>query len=86
MQRYDAFTADLKVLEYTQPTPGLPYISRPNEDVDIYFSAIKQAIEALNPTHRELLGIHSLVRIPQSRYLDVPNPPSRIMSASAASP
>ena len=75
MQRYEPFTAGLRVLEWTEPTPGLPYISAIGADRELVFSAIEAAIEALTEDDRKLLGISGIVYIEPEAYLAIPNPP-----------
>lgn len=75
IQRYDPFAADLRVLEWTKPTPGLPYITAKGRDADAMFDAINRAIAALSDADQADLGIQSLVRIPKADYLAIPNPP-----------
>lgn len=76
LQRYDDFTRDLRVLCMTDPTPGLPYITRAGADAAAIASAVRQAIAALNTDDREALGLRALIDIPKSRYLEVPQPPA----------
>jgi len=86
MRQFDSFADDLHVLEVTQATPGLPYISHSNANGSAFFTSIQQAIAELATSSREQLGLHALVCIDQQSYLSVPNPPMRIMSASEAKP
>lgn len=75
IQRYDSVAANLRVLDWTAPTPGLPLITAKGQDADAIFAAVSQAIAALEPADREALGLRGLIRIAQSAYLSVPNPP-----------
>ena len=75
MQRHEDFATELRVLEWTTPTPGLPYISAAGSDQQAMFNAIEQAIAALEDSDRQQLGIFGLVAIPSSEYLAIPNPP-----------
>ncbi len=74
MQRYDDFATQLRVLEWTVPTPGLPYISAAGADQQAIFDAVNRAIAALEDSDREQLGIFGLIAIPSSVYLAMPNP------------
>ena len=74
LQRYDDVSKQLRVLDWTVPTPGLPYISRLGADVDVLFAAVRSAIHALDASDRHALGLRDLVSIPASAYLAVPNP------------
>ena len=75
IQDYEAFVPSLRVLEWTDPTPGLPLITAATQDADTIFDSVSDAIDRLEPNDRKQLGIRSLVRIPKSTYLAVPNPP-----------
>ena len=46
MQRHDAFANDLRVLEWTPPTPGLPYICARGIDGAQVFECVTAAISA----------------------------------------
>jgi len=74
IRRFDRFSARLRVLEWTKPTPGLPYICGAAIDADLVFDAVDTAIGLLDPPDRRALRIRRLVRIDQSAYLSVPNP------------
>ena len=74
MSRYEKFTEQLAVLAWTQPTPGLPYITASANDRQQIFESIASAIDKLSATDRSLLGIQSLVYIPAEDYLLVPDP------------
>jgi ABC-type phosphate/phosphonate transport system substrate-binding protein len=74
--RYDAFTAGLKVVGQTAPTPGLPYIAALGSDTDTLFRVISGAIAALPQQNRDILHLRGLVRIDPDAYLAVPTPPT----------
>lgn len=76
--RYDDFAARLRVLDWTAPTPGLPYIAGPGADRAATFAAVSEAIAALSPEDRETLGLVGLVDIPATVYCAVPSPPGQI--------
>lgn len=80
MQQYDSFAAKLRVLLYTQPTPGLPYITALGNDPEILFDATKSAIETLRQEDRELLGIYGLHKISRETYCAVPTPKECLMA------
>lgn len=71
MRRYDDATSDLRVVEWTEPTPGLPYIAAPGVNVDALRSSIDGAIQRLLPDDRDALGILGLERIPAQAYLEM---------------
>lgn len=62
----------LKVIHLTDPTPGLPFICAPGEDVPAIRAALEKArtLPAAAP-----LGIRALVQIPHVTYMSVPTPP-----------
>ena len=74
MERYDGFTRSLRVLDWTEPTPGLPYIAAATADKSLTFAAVEYAIEALEHEDRELLEIRGIVDIPKESYLAIENP------------
>ena len=74
MQRYEGFAQDLRVVEWTEPTPGLPYIAAKRVDRQPVFEAVAAAITQLDAHDRDDLGIRGLVDIPAKAYLAIPNP------------
>lgn len=74
IQRHDEFAANLRVLDWTSPTPGLPYIAAPGIDQKSLFTAIAKAIRDLSDTDRQVLYLKGLTSIPASAYRAVPNP------------
>ncbi|WP_306115927.1 MULTISPECIES: phosphate/phosphite/phosphonate ABC transporter substrate-binding protein [unclassified Roseovarius] len=74
MQKYEHFAGNLRVLEWTDPTPGLPYIANKSADRQATFEAVTAAIAALDDADRAVLGLRGLVDIPAENYLAVPNP------------
>ena len=73
--RYEPFAERLRVLEWTSPTPGLPYIAAAGADQPATFDAVSAAIAALEGPDRAAMGIQGLIPIPKEAYLAVPNPP-----------
>ena len=76
IQRYDDFARKLRVLEWTAPTPGLPYITGTHMNAAQVFDAISSAIDRLEAGDRAALMLQGLVRLPKDTYLAVPNPPA----------
>lgn len=76
LQRFDTVARGLRVLDWTKPTPGLPFITAARNDPDIVFEALSHGIRDLDPVDRDMLGLRGIVRIPKQNYLDIPNPPS----------
>ncbi len=74
METYEPFAADLRVLEWTSPTPGLPLITAKGNDADAIFDAVKSAIDALDQEDKALLGLRGIVKIAKEEYLKIPNP------------
>ncbi|MEJ8559882.1 PhnD/SsuA/transferrin family substrate-binding protein [Yoonia sp. GPGPB17] len=68
-------TTGLKIVHATQPSPGLPYVTAKNGPADALFTAISQAIAALDPDDRAALYLIDLIAVPPSAY-DLPMPPS----------
>ena len=75
IQRFDAFAGGLRVLDWTAPTPSLPYIAAKGTDERAMFEAVSEAISALDVRDRETLGLQGLVRFSHEDYMAVENPP-----------
>ncbi len=73
-ERYEGFCGQLRVLDWTAPTPGLPYICSPAYEGAVIFDAVREAIAALPPEDREQLGLRDLIAIPSDTYLAFSNP------------
>jgi ABC-type phosphate/phosphonate transport system substrate-binding protein len=76
LQPEEPAMAGLKEIERTDPTPGLPYITAPDQNPDLMFDAIDAAVAALDPPDRATLRLQGVLRIPIASYLAVPNPPA----------
>ncbi len=74
VQRNEAGMTGLRVVGRTEPTPGLPYIAALGVDHRAVFDAVVAAIEALDASDRDLLGVKRLLYIPAPAYLAVPAP------------
>jgi ABC-type phosphate/phosphonate transport system substrate-binding protein len=74
MQAYDPFTAGLRVLTHTDPTPALPFITALGRDADALRAALESAILALPADLRATLGLKGVTFITAAVYLAVPNP------------
>jgi len=72
--KYETFATGLRVLEWTEPTPGLPLITALGNDTDLIFKAVTDAIKALDEQNKSQLGIQDIVKIPKEDYLKVRNP------------
>ena len=75
IQRFDGFAPSLRVIAATDPSPGLPFISRKGMDADALLDAIADAIAGMQDEDRQVTGLRGIVRIPADRYLAVPTPP-----------
>ncbi|MEQ9693383.1 PhnD/SsuA/transferrin family substrate-binding protein [Shimia sp. SDUM112013] len=75
IRRYDGFAKTLQVVARTAPTPTLPYITGPTQNLAEIREALGRAIEGLSASDRATLGLQRLVQIPASAYLAVPTPP-----------
>jgi len=75
MQQHDAFAKELKVLDWTAPTPGLPLITAKGNDAKAIFNAVKSAISQLDQSDKQLLGLCGIVEIAKDKYTSIPNPP-----------
>ncbi|MCC3859736.1 phosphate/phosphite/phosphonate ABC transporter substrate-binding protein [Pseudemcibacter aquimaris] len=71
IKEYDDFAGDIKVIAWTEPTPGLPYIAYKGADQNAFYSAISTAITALPDETREKLHLNGIVFIPKETYLAV---------------
>jgi ABC-type phosphate/phosphonate transport system substrate-binding protein len=74
MQAHDPFTAGLRVLAHTDPTPALPYITALGRDADTMRAAVAHAIHALPSDTRATLGLKGITFITATDYLALPNP------------
>lgn len=72
--KYEPFAQTLRVLEWTEPTPGLPLITSSHGDAEVLFHAVEAAISNLTDKDRSDLGLQGIVRIAKSNYLAVENP------------
>ena len=66
--------AQLRVIERTLPTPGLPLITA--QDPAPITAAVRAALADLPTEDREALGLRGLALIPKSAYLAIPTPAS----------
>ncbi len=76
LERFEpGLTDGLRVVARSAPVPGLPYITAKGRDAAAHAAAVADAIAALAPGDRGLLGITALVPIPAEAYLSLPVPP-----------
>lgn len=74
IQKYEPFADTLRVLEWTDPTPGLPLITALGNDTPAIYAAVEKAIAALSDDDKHGLGLRGLVLIPKEDYLAIQNP------------
>lgn len=74
IQKEEAFAADLKVIDATPPTPGLPFITRLGQDPAPMFERLQHAMDTLSEDDRAALSLKGMVRIEPKAYLAVPTP------------
>ncbi|NND03866.1 MAG: PhnD/SsuA/transferrin family substrate-binding protein [Acidimicrobiia bacterium] len=74
IERYGDTARELRVIDWTEPTPGLPYIAAGDAKVRAVAAAVTAAIDGLADDDRAALGIRALVSIPRRAYLAIPNP------------
>ena len=72
IERYEDFACELRLLEKTAPTPGLPYITSLGIDNKVVQAAVINALHGLDADVRQILGIRNIVSISKARYLSVP--------------
>lgn len=75
LQRHDSVARRLRVIDWTAPTPGLPYITARGADAAGIAEAVSEAIASLSGADRAALDIQGLVQIPAEAYLAVQSPP-----------
>lgn len=76
IKRHDPFARHLQEVGFTDPTPGLPYISALKADVDMMFDVVGAAISDLSVADKTALCLRGLVKIDANAYLAVPTPPT----------
>ncbi len=69
-------TAQLKVVGYSDSSPGLSFITRRGQNPAPYFDAIADATASLKPEYQTTLGLKGIVALPPSAY-DLPFPPNQ---------
>ena len=74
IRRDDPWAAGLRVLGWTEPTPGLPFITAVAPNAPILFDSLACAIEGMPDASRSLLTLRRGVRIDPAAYLAVSDP------------
>jgi len=76
MTAFDPWVGDLRVLGWTEPTPGLPFITAIAPLAPVLHRCLAGAIRSMPAPLRAQLGLRALVRIEASAYLTVADPPA----------
>ena len=71
INKYEPIAKELRILEATEPTPGLPYITSKTLECDVMFDAIEDAIKNLSKTVLRELNIKGIIKIPKANYLAI---------------
>ena len=66
--------AKLRVIDHTEPTPGLPFVTATSRDARAIARAAEAAIQASDAADLAATGMRGLVSIPAEAYLAVPTP------------
>ena len=69
IKKYDKFSINVRVLDHTHPTPGLPFITSQNGLKENLFIAIKKAIEVLSEKYRSILYLNGFMILEEEKYL-----------------
>ncbi len=80
IQRFEPWAGKLRVLDVTTPTPALPYITGPQQNADVVFDALTEALENLAQADAQTLDLRGIVRIPHELYMAVPTPPAQTLT------
>ena len=69
IKEYDNFAINIRVLDHTNPTPGLPFITSQNDLKENLFIGIKKAIEVLSEKYRSILYLNDFVILEEEKYI-----------------
>lgn len=75
MREHDPVARELREIDRTEPTPGLPLITGPGRNATAIAAAVRRAIALLSPEDRTSLHLQALISIPAEDYLSLPLPP-----------
>ena len=67
-------TSQVRVIYFTKPTPGLPFVTAYENYAELIFEAVSKTIKQLDKVTRTNLGIKGMVYISKDKYLGVANP------------
>lgn len=74
IEQYEDVANQLRVLDWTTPTPGLPLITSLGQNQELILSAVDSALLKLEAQEKAALGIRCIVQIPSDEYMAIPNP------------
>lgn len=74
MQFFDDWAEDLRVLDWTESTPGLPFITAFAPLAPTIRYCLTEATRRLAPDIRELLTLQDIVYIDEASYMAVSDP------------
>lgn len=74
IQRETSLSENLRVIDHTSPTPGLPYVTSLTREPGALFESIERAIQKLSKEDRSALCLRGIVKIGQQEYSAVPTP------------
>ena len=69
-------TNKLRVVHWTTPTPGLPFICAERFDTDELFVAVQNTLGDMSRVDLNKLGLCGIVKIPKQHYLNILSPSS----------
>ena len=69
IKKYDNFAINIRVLDHTNPTPGLPFITSQNGLKENLFIGIKKAIGVLSKKYRSILYLNDFVILEEEKYI-----------------
>ncbi|AHM02667.1 ABC-type phosphate/phosphonate transport system, periplasmic component [Roseibacterium elongatum DSM 19469] len=76
LTRWDGVTQALRVIGRTASSPGLAYITAGDVDPAPYRAALAEALNALPPAARAILGIRAITPADPARHTALPIPPA----------
>lgn len=73
-ERWEPAAARVRIIGVTDASPGMTFVTGPRHDPSAIRDALVAALAALEPAHRETLGLRAIVPVPDTDY-DLPFPP-----------
>ncbi|WP_298358813.1 PhnD/SsuA/transferrin family substrate-binding protein [uncultured Litoreibacter sp.] len=75
LRRYEPLMDRLVEIGQTDPTPGLPLITRPGWDASTFWASLSQAIRDMPGADRATLDLNGVTACRVERYTELPVPP-----------